>query len=129
PGLWDMHVHFGGGDTLVSENKSLLPLYLANGVTTVRDCSVDLSPYVFDWKAKIAEGSLLGPKFFGLLDEYGSVELGKKADLVLVNSNPLLNIGATKDIYMVLKAGRTYTKADLKELLSELEEINHPQHN
>ena len=29
PGLWDMHVHFGGGDELIEENKQLLPLYLA----------------------------------------------------------------------------------------------------
>ncbi|MEI8205164.1 MAG: hypothetical protein WCH34_19265 [Bacteroidota bacterium] len=38
PSLWDMHVHFGG-DTLQEENKWLLPLYLANGVTAVRDCA------------------------------------------------------------------------------------------
>jgi imidazolonepropionase-like amidohydrolase len=38
PGLWDMHVHFGGGPELVDENKALLPLYVANGITTIRDC-------------------------------------------------------------------------------------------
>ena len=26
PGLWDMHVHFGGGPELIEENKNLLPL-------------------------------------------------------------------------------------------------------
>jgi adenine deaminase len=31
PGLWDMHMHFGGGDTLINENRVLLPLYLAHG--------------------------------------------------------------------------------------------------
>ena len=64
PGLWDMHVHFGGGDTLIVENKNLLPLYIANGVTTVRDCSADISPSVFKWKAEIANGALLGPNIF-----------------------------------------------------------------
>ena len=29
PGLWDMHVHFGGGQELIEENKDLLPLYVA----------------------------------------------------------------------------------------------------
>ncbi len=43
PGLWDMHVHFGGGEKLIEENKQLLPLYLAHGVTTVRDAAADLS--------------------------------------------------------------------------------------
>ena len=39
PGLWDMHVHFGGGPELVQENKDLLPIYVAYGVTSVRDCA------------------------------------------------------------------------------------------
>ena len=64
PGLWDMHIHFGGGDTLVTENKDLLPLFLANGVTSVRDCAADISLDVIEWKNKIAEGSLLGPNIF-----------------------------------------------------------------
>lgn len=64
PGLWDMHVHFGGGDSLIAENKNLLPLFLANGVTAVRDCSADISPSVFEWRAHIARGELLGPVIF-----------------------------------------------------------------
>ena len=46
PGLWDMHVHFGGGRELIAENRALLPLYLAYGVTTVRDCAGDLAEEV-----------------------------------------------------------------------------------
>ena len=34
PGLWDMHVHFGGGPDLIEENQALLPLYIAHGITT-----------------------------------------------------------------------------------------------
>ena len=43
PGLWDMHVHFGGGPALIEENKALLPLYVAHGITTVRDASGELT--------------------------------------------------------------------------------------
>lgn len=60
PSLWDMHVHFGG-DTLKEENKWLLPLYLAAGVTTVRDCAGDISLEVLAWKKAIANGQLEGP--------------------------------------------------------------------
>lgn len=63
PGLWDMHVHFGG-DTLVDENKQLLPLYLSMGVTTVRDASGDISQHVFQWKEQISQGKLEGPRIF-----------------------------------------------------------------
>ena len=64
PGLWDMHVHFGGGSELVGENKALLPLYVAYGVTTVRDCAADLSTSVLEWRDEVAKGSQLGPHIF-----------------------------------------------------------------
>ncbi len=64
PGLWDMHVHFGGGDALIEENRNLLPLYLAHGITAVRDCAGDLSPSVFEWRAATASGELLGPTIY-----------------------------------------------------------------
>ena len=64
PGLWDMHMHFGGGDSLAEENKALLPLFLANGITAVRDAAADISPYVLQWRAQVAAGSLQGPTIF-----------------------------------------------------------------
>ena len=64
PGLWDMHVHFGGGPALVEENKALLPLYVAHGITTVRDASGDLPEQVLSWRGQIAAGQLFGPQLF-----------------------------------------------------------------
>lgn len=64
PGLWDMHMHFGGGPELIAENKALLPIYLAYGITTVRDCAADISPSVLEWRAAVASGALLGPTIF-----------------------------------------------------------------
>ena len=46
PGLWDMHVHFRGGDSLAAANKKSLTLYLAHGITTVRDAGGDLTPSI-----------------------------------------------------------------------------------
>lgn len=63
PGLWDMHVHFGG-DTLVDENEKLLPLYLIWGVTSVRDCAGDISLDVLKWKHEIAAGKREGPDIY-----------------------------------------------------------------
>ena len=64
PGLWDNHVHFRGGDTLVEENKDLLPLFLAYGITTVRDAGGDMTPSVMEWRDQIANGDLDGPRIF-----------------------------------------------------------------
>jgi imidazolonepropionase-like amidohydrolase len=55
PGLADMHVH-SLGDEHVSP-----PLYLANGVTTVREMSGN-NPLLYDWRDRIAAGTLLGPR-------------------------------------------------------------------
>ena len=59
-----MHMHFGGGDTLIHENRVLLPLYLAHGVTAVRDAAGDLSSTVLAWRDSVARGLLDGPTIF-----------------------------------------------------------------
>ena len=64
PGLWDNHVHFRGGDSLIAANKNFLNLFIANGITTVRDTGGDLTTSVLDWRKQIAAGSLVGPTIF-----------------------------------------------------------------
>ncbi len=89
PGLWDMHVHFGGGPELVEENKALLPLYIAHGITTIRDCSGDLPTQVLQWRDEIADGTLEGPRVFtsgakieGIKPVWkGTLEVGSTDDL------------------------------------------------
>jgi imidazolonepropionase-like amidohydrolase len=61
PGLWDMHVHTVFGDWLPRDEKVMLPLFVANGVTGVRDMGSDLD-VVMQWRAAIAAGQLLGPR-------------------------------------------------------------------
>ena len=89
PGLWDMHVHFGGGAELIEENKALLPLYVANGITTIRDASGDLPDQVLRWRGEIADGSLFGPRLLtsgakieGIAPLWkGTIEVGSEADV------------------------------------------------
>lgn len=89
PGLWDMHVHFGGGSELIEENKALLPLYVAHGITTIRDASGDLPDQVLAWRGEIADGTLFGPhlltsgaKIEGVAPVWkGTIETGSEADI------------------------------------------------
>jgi imidazolonepropionase-like amidohydrolase len=89
PGLWDMHVHFGGGPDLIEENKALLPLYVANGITTIRDASGDLPEQVLAWRGEIAAGRLFGPRLLssgakieGIAPLWkGTIEVGSEADV------------------------------------------------
>jgi imidazolonepropionase-like amidohydrolase len=63
PGLWDMHVHLEGAE-LVEDNQALLPVFLAYGITTVRDCASDLGEQVLAWRDEIADGKRTGPTIY-----------------------------------------------------------------
>ena len=54
PGLWDMHVHLW-------HSEHLFPMYLAYGVTGLRDMGSDLAR-VNQWRRDISAGKLLGPR-------------------------------------------------------------------
>jgi imidazolonepropionase-like amidohydrolase len=67
PGLWDMHVHMttrpanpvGAGST--ANSRYFLPIFVAFGITGVRDMSGDLGLLVA-WRDSVSRGLLLGPR-------------------------------------------------------------------
>jgi imidazolonepropionase-like amidohydrolase len=69
PGLWDMHAHF--------EQVEWGPIYLAAGVTTVRDCGNELE-FITAVRDAIAQGRGLGPRLLlaGVVDGTGPLALG-----------------------------------------------------
>ena len=89
PALWDMHMHFGGGDSLIAENRLLLPLFVANGIAAVRDAAGDLSSTVLAWRDSVARGELSGPTIFtsgpkleGINSIWpGDLEVGSRAEV------------------------------------------------
>ncbi|MHA7830765.1 MAG: amidohydrolase family protein [Flagellimonas sp.] len=64
PGFWDNHIHLRGGDSLVANNKNFLKLFIASGITTVRDAGGDLTQSVMEWKSQIESEDLVGPTIF-----------------------------------------------------------------
>ena len=60
-------------------------------------------------------------KFLGLTDSLGTVDTGKIADLVLLEANPLEDIGNTKKITAVVIGGKYFPKASLDEMLAKIE--------
>ena len=69
PGLWDMHAHF--------EQVEWGPIYLAAGVTTVRDCGNEFE-FITAVRDAIAKGQGLGPRLLlaGIVDGTGPLALG-----------------------------------------------------
>ena len=63
PGLWDMHVHLVFGDWFPAAKDISLPLFIANGVTGVRDMGSELQ-VVQAWRSEIEMGLLVGPRIY-----------------------------------------------------------------
>jgi len=61
PGLWDMHVHSAFGDWFPGGRDIILPLFIANGITGVRDMGGD-APVLLEWRKEIADGEIIGPR-------------------------------------------------------------------
>ena len=62
----------------------------------------------------------LGPvRFLGKEGEMGRVEAGKQADLVLLDANPLDDIGNLDKIAGVVAAGRYFSRRDLDQMLAQ----------
>jgi len=61
PGLWDMHVHSAFGDWFPGGRDIILPLFIANGVTGVRDMGGDV-PVLLEWRKEITSGQIIGPR-------------------------------------------------------------------
>jgi imidazolonepropionase-like amidohydrolase len=58
--------------------------------------------------------------FFGTLNQVGTIEKGKRADLILLNANPLENISATENRAGVMLKGKYYAQAELNKWLDEI---------
>lgn len=56
-------------------------------------------------------------KYLNLSNDFGSVAVGKVADLVILQSNPLLDIKQTEHIDGVIYNGRYFDKANIQEML------------
>src|ERR1700752_1029988 len=61
PGLWDMHVHMVFGDWFPRGKEITLPLFIANGITGIRDMGGELE-VLQRWRKDISDGKLVGPR-------------------------------------------------------------------
>lgn len=60
--------------------------------------------------------SLHGARFLGADKDLGSLEVGKLADLMILNKNPLDNIRNTTDMQYVMKGGKLYDGMSLDQI-------------
>lgn len=73
--------------------------------------SADMDPH-----NSLRIATLFGAEAIGLDQDLGSIEVGKLADLVILNANPLDDIRNTNSIHQVMKNGRLYDGDTLSEV-------------
>lgn len=110
-------IHDAGGKLMAgSDTPEFLWLYgfaLHHELKALRDAGI--GNY-----AALAAGTRNPSEFFGTLNKVGTIEKGKRADLILLNANPLDDISATKDRSGVMLKGKWYTQTELNGWLDEI---------
>jgi imidazolonepropionase-like amidohydrolase len=68
----------------------------------------------------VLEAATKNPSMFlGTIDKVGTIEKGKRADLILLNTNPLSDISATQNRAGVMLKGKWHTQQELNVWLDE----------
>lgn len=98
-------------------------LFLVPGFGTHREMAAmaeaGLTPY-----AVLQAATRNAAEYLGAASEVGTVETGKRADLVLLDASPLQSVANASRIAGVMVRGRWLSRAELDKMLSEVENAN-----
>lgn len=72
----------------------------------------------------LKSGTVAPASFFGAEGEFGEIKIGYSADLILLNQNPLTDIGNSTSIAGVMVRGEWLSRERIDERLSEIAERN-----
>ena len=70
----------------------------------------------------IATATINPSEYFHLSKDYGTIETGKIADILLLKNNPLTDIKNTKNIQSIFYNGNIYSRAELDEFQDYVED-------
>jgi imidazolonepropionase-like amidohydrolase len=104
PGLVDIHVHLTGAGEPAGSREFILPLLLANGITTVRDMGGNLDSLV-TLRHEIEHGQLTAPQIFFAGPYLDGNPPSFQPSLVVTNASE-----ATADIHSLISRGADFIK-------------------
>jgi hypothetical protein len=64
--------------------------------------------------------------YLGIIKRKGTIEVGKDADMILINANPLESISNTTKIHSVFRSGKLYDPAEVSVLLKDAKQALNP---
>lgn len=64
----------------------------------------------------LLSATLTGAEYLGMEDEIGSLEVGKLADIIILDGNPLENIRNTENVIYTIANGRLYDAENMNEI-------------
>lgn len=107
--------HRAGVPMLASSDASFANPYLFHGFSLLDELDlhveIGLTPREALYTATVAP-----PRFFGLPDQDGTIAAGRRADLVLLDANPLEGLAALRRPSAVIAGGRMLGRADLNAM-------------
>jgi imidazolonepropionase-like amidohydrolase len=104
PGLVDMHVHLTGAGEPTGSREFILPLLLANGVTTVRDMGGNLESLI-TLRHEIEHGQLQAPRIFFAGPYLDGQPPFFQPSLVVTNSKE-----ASENVHSLISRGADFIK-------------------
>lgn len=111
--------HRAGVPILASTDASFANPWLFHGFSLLDELDlyveIGLTPGEALFTATVAP-----PRFFGLADQDGIIAPGRRADLVLLDDNPLDNLGSLRRPRAVIAGGRVLDRAALDQLEATL---------
>jgi len=70
----------------------------------------------------LATATINPSEYFSVSNDYGTLEKGKVADIILLNKNPLINIKNSASIETIIFNGSLYNRVELNEFLNYVEQ-------
>lgn len=111
--------HAAGVTMLASSDAAFLNPFLFHGATLIEELEryseIGLTP-----QEVLVTATINPARLFGEPGETGRIEIGQRADLILVRSNPLEDISAVRELESVIANGRVFDRRALDELEASL---------